>query len=108
MQQNAGGVDRTVRIAVGVVLLAVAAVGLAGSLSVAVGPISQTVRIAVTANVGLVALATGVARKCGINEVLGGNTAERYRPRSQAGPSVREVTSRESPPGSGAVNPPLP
>ncbi len=68
MKTNIGSVDRVARLAVGVVLLAVAAAGLGGLVEVG------TVVAGVAALVGIVLTGTAVARVCPLYSVLGVDT----------------------------------
>jgi len=77
METNVGGLDRTVRLVLGVLLLAVGVLGYAGVVRVAVGPLPQALTSIVLVLIGLVLLVTGLTRKCMINSLLGVNTARR-------------------------------
>lgn len=77
METNVGGMDRTVRLVLGVLLLAVGVLGYVGVVSVAVGPLPQALTSIVLVLIGLILLVTGLTRKCIINRLLGVNTARR-------------------------------
>ncbi len=77
MKQNVGGLDRTLRLALGLTLLAVGVLGYAGLVRVAVGPFPQFLTSGLLALVGLILLVTGLTRLCFVNRLLGRNTAGR-------------------------------
>ncbi len=76
MQKNVGGLDRTSRIIMGAALIVLGALGYAGAVRVAFGPLPQALFSIVLALLGLVVLATGLTQRCMINSILGRNTAE--------------------------------
>jgi hypothetical protein len=78
MEKNVGGYDRIGRFVIGAVLVVAGAVGIAGEMSLAVGPLSTVVVGALLALVGVVLLVTGATQTCPINSVVGLNT---YDPR---------------------------
>jgi hypothetical protein len=77
MELNVGGTDRVVRLAVGSALLLLGAGGYLGVVRLAIGPVPQALASIVAILVGFVLFATGVARKCPLNRLLGVNT---FRP----------------------------
>lgn len=78
MEQNVGGYDRIARLAGGMVLLVVGiggfAVGSAGGVTLAVGPLPQTVAAAILLLAGAVLVVTGYLQQCPINGRLGVDT----------------------------------
>lgn len=74
MDQNVGGADRSVRLLVGSALLVLGAAGYFGIVTFATGPVPQALASVLVVLLGLVLFATGVARKCPINRLLGVNT----------------------------------
>ena len=70
MEQNVGGIDRIVRIAIGVLSVAAGLAALAGLWEIGV------VVAGVAILVGIVLLATGTTQKCPINEAAGIDTTE--------------------------------
>lgn len=76
MEHNVGGTDRTVRLLVGSTLLAVGAGGYLGVVRLATGLVPQALASILAILFGLVLFATGVARKCPANRLLGVNTAQ--------------------------------
>jgi len=76
MKQNVGSMDRTVRIALGALLVLVGVAGYAGVLPLAWIGIGQALAGVVAAVIGLILLATGIGRTCLIYSVLGISTAE--------------------------------
>lgn len=77
MEQNVGGPDRMVRVLVGFALLVFGGAGYLGIVTLATGPVPQALASAIAILVGLVLFATGVARKCPLNRLLGVNTLRR-------------------------------
>lgn len=75
MNQNVGATDRTVRIALGALLVLAGVAGYAGLLGLAWIGIGQALASVVVALIGLVLLATGLARTCLLYSVLGMSTA---------------------------------
>lgn len=71
MEKNVGGIDRTARLIIGVVLVAAGAAGLLGYL-----PVLGVLGGVVAGIIGLVLLGTAVTRKCMINDLLDKNTYE--------------------------------
>lgn len=74
MEKNVGGFDRTARLVVGPILVAVGVALAAGLLDVGLG---GTVALAVTALAlvaGLIFVVTGTTQKCPANEVAGLDT----------------------------------
>lgn len=74
MEKNVGGMDRIVRLVVGVVLLAVALAGFAELFTYEVGPITTTIGSAILAVLGLILVVTGALQLCVINDLLGIDT----------------------------------
>jgi len=74
MNKNVGGYDRIGRFVVGAVLLVAGAIGYAGMVRVAVGPVPQALMALILVLIGAVLLVTGYTQKCPINGVLGMNT----------------------------------
>ena len=73
--ENVGGMDRKVRMALGVLLVALGAAGYAGVVPLAsIGPQALT-SVAVTL-VGLVLLVTGYFRSCMLYRLIGVDTSE--------------------------------
>ncbi|ACV10617.1 conserved hypothetical protein [Halorhabdus utahensis DSM 12940] len=77
MEKNVGGMDRIVRLAVGIVLLAVALAGFAEQFTYEIGPITTMIGSAVLAVVGLILVVTGGLQQCVLNDLLGIDT---YQP----------------------------
>jgi len=77
MQPNVGGTDRTVRLGLGLVLLALGVAGYTGLAWVAVGPLPQFLTSVLLALVGLILVVTGLTRRCIVNRLLGIDTARR-------------------------------
>ena len=77
MEPNVGGVDRTVRLVLGLVLLVLGVAGYAGLVWVAVGPLPQFLTSVLLALLGAVLLVTGLTRQCPINRLLGVDTTRR-------------------------------
>lgn len=77
MDPNVGGVDRTVRLVLGVVLLVLGVAGYAGLVWVAVGPLPQFLTSVLLGLLGAVLLVTGLTRQCLINRLLGVDTTRR-------------------------------
>jgi hypothetical protein len=74
MQKNVGGLDRTVRLVAGPILVAVGVALAAGLLDVG---LTGTVALAVTALAlvaGLIFVVTGTTQKCPANEIAGLDT----------------------------------
>lgn len=69
MEKNVGGIDRTARLVIGLVLLAAGVAGLLGYI-----PVLGAVGGAVAVVLGLVLVGTGVTQKCMINKLLGVDT----------------------------------
>lgn len=71
MDKNVGGIDRTGRIVIGIILAIAGIAALTGfwAISVAAGGAALVV--------GLVLLTTGTTQKCPINEAAGIDTTER-------------------------------
>ncbi len=67
MDKNVGGIDKYLRILVGVVLLIVAAAKIGGLSGIAQG---------VVALVGIILIVTGVSGYCPLYKIIGVNTAE--------------------------------
>jgi hypothetical protein len=74
MDLNVGGLDRTVRLLVGSMLLVLGVAGYIGVATLATGPVPQALASILAILLGLVLFATGVARKSPINRLLGVNT----------------------------------
>lgn len=74
MDRNVGGTDRIVRLVLGAVLVALGAAGYAGLVWVAIGPFPQFLTSVVLALIGIVLLASGLARWCPFNKLLGRDT----------------------------------
>ncbi|MFP8889435.1 DUF2892 domain-containing protein [Natrialbaceae archaeon A-CW2] len=70
METNVGGLDRTGRIAIGILLIAAGALALAGywGIGLGVGVIAVLV--------GAILLVTGTTRKCPVNQAVGIDTSE--------------------------------
>lgn len=79
MDKNVGGTDRSARLLAGFALLVLGAAGYLGVVTLATGPIPQALASVLAILLGLVLFATGVARKCPINRLLGVNTLRRGR-----------------------------
>ena len=77
MQKNVGGMDRIVRLVVGIVLIAVALAGFAEQFTYEIGPITTMIGSAVLAVVGLILVVTGGLQQCVLNDLLGIDT---YQP----------------------------
>lgn len=77
MEQNVGGLDRTVRLVVGLLLLLVGIAGYAGLVWLAVGPVPQALASVIVALIGVILLATGLTRICLIHRLLGIDTTRR-------------------------------
>ncbi|MEF8886445.1 MAG: DUF2892 domain-containing protein [Haloarculaceae archaeon] len=76
MDKNVGGLDRTVRLVAGPVLVAVGVAAAAGYLDIG---LAGTVGLAVTALLlvaGVVFVVTGTTQKCPANQVVGLDTYE--------------------------------
>jgi hypothetical protein len=76
MTPNVGGVDRTARIALGLLALLAGVAGYAGMLRIAVGPVPQALGSLLVALVGLVLLGTGLSRQCLLYRPFGFSTAD--------------------------------
>lgn len=74
MEKNVGGMDRTVRLAVGIVLVVVALAGFAELITYEIGPITTMIGSAIVGVIGLILVVTGALRQCVLNQVLGINT----------------------------------
>ena len=76
MEKNVGGMDRIVRLGVGVVLLAVGLAGFAELFTYEIGPITTMIGSAILAVLGLILVVTGALQQCVINSLLGIDTSE--------------------------------
>jgi hypothetical protein len=76
MEPNVGGMDRRARLVIGVLLMALAGVGYAGAVGLAVGPLPQALTAVGIGLIGLVLLVTGAVQRCPINTVLGIDTCD--------------------------------
>ncbi|MFW6152790.1 MAG: YgaP family membrane protein [Halobacteriota archaeon] len=74
MKRNVGGLDRTARLVIGVVLVLIGVAGYIGLLWVAFGPVPQALGSVVIVLIGLILVATGLTRRCPINSLLGRDT----------------------------------
>lgn len=74
MKLNVGGADRVVRLLVGSALLLLGGAGYLGIVGLATEPVPQALASIVAILLGLVLFATGIARKCPLNRLLGVNT----------------------------------
>ena len=74
MNKNVGGTDRVARLVLGVVLIVAGIAGYAGLLPLAVGPLPQALTAVVVFVLGAVLLATGLARRCLLNRLVGLDT----------------------------------
>ncbi|MFC7046859.1 DUF2892 domain-containing protein [Halobacteriaceae archaeon GCM10025711] len=83
MEKNVGGVDRTVRIALGTLLVLAAVGGVAGLYALG------TTVAAVLAVVGVVLLATGLLQTCIIYRFIGVNTNKRETGEQESAPAER-------------------
>ena len=77
MQRNVGGYDRIGRLLIGAVLVIAAVAGAAGAISLAVGPLSQTLGALVLLVLGAILLVTGYLQQCPLWAAGGINTLRR-------------------------------
>ncbi|MFC7114214.1 DUF2892 domain-containing protein [Natronoarchaeum sp. GCM10025703] len=70
MEQNVGGIDRTGRLVIGIVLAIAGVAALAGYW--AAGAVAGAIALVI----GLVLLVTGTTQKCPINDTVGIDTTE--------------------------------
>lgn len=84
MQKNVGGLDRTLRLVVGPLLVVVGIVGYAGFLPLAFLGIGQALAAVVLFLIGAILLVTGTVQKCPLNSLFGVDT---YRGGSGKDPS---------------------
>ena len=74
MKKNVGGTDRMARLVLGVVLIVAGIAGYAGLLPLAVGPLPQALTAVIVFVFGAILLATGLARRCLLNRLVGFDT----------------------------------
>lgn len=77
MRENVGRTDRSVRLAIGTLLVVVGVLGYAGFANLAFFGVGQALAAVVIALLGVVLLATGAVRVCPIYRVLGVDTLGR-------------------------------
>jgi hypothetical protein len=75
VNKNVGGLDRTARIVLGVLLLLAGVASYAGFFAVAVGPVPQALASLLVVFVGLVVLGTGLTRTCLVYKLLNVDTS---------------------------------
>lgn len=71
MQQNVGGLDRILRIGLGLGLVVVGGAGYAGLVPLAMGPLPQALASVIAVLIGAVLLVTATTRTCPLYSLLG-------------------------------------
>lgn len=74
MKKNVGGTDRMARLVLGPVLIVAGIAGYAGLLPLAVGPLPQALTAVIVFVLGAILFATGLARRCLLNRLVGLDT----------------------------------